>query len=68
MPDSPLLLFVAALVLLAIGEVLAFFDTLPNNTLSERIRDWSAVSTGRKALLAAGLVLLFTHIVFAWPV
>lgn len=67
MTDSPLLLFVAALVTLAIGEILAYFDTTPNNTLSERLRDWSAVSPWRKLALAAGLVLLFTHIVYGWP-
>lgn len=65
--DLPLLFFVASLVLLAIGEVIAFFDTAPGNTLSERIRAWASVAVGRKGLLAAGMILLFTHIVYAWP-
>ena len=67
MTDSPMALFVLALVFLAIGELIAFFDTFPNNTLSERLRTWSSVSPWRKALLAVGLALLFLHIVYAWP-
>lgn len=67
MTDQPLTLFALSLAVLAIGEALAFFDTLPNNTLSERIRDWAAVSVARKLLLASGLALLFTHLAFAWP-
>ena len=65
--DLPLLFFAASLALLAIGALIAFFDTAPGNTLSERIRAWASVAVGRKALLAVGLALLFTHLAFGWP-
>ena len=67
MTDSPLVLFVLALATLAIGEILAFTDTVPSNTLSERIRAWASVTVARKALLAAGLAALFLHLAFGWP-
>ena len=65
--DGTLVFFIASGIFLAIGELLAYFDTLPDNTLSERIRAWARVTHARKALLAGGLLLLFSHLAFGWP-
>ena len=67
MTDSPMALFVLALFVLTVGELLAYFDARPGNTLSERIRAWASVTVARKLLLALGLFLLFTHLAFGWP-
>lgn len=63
-------LLLVAVILLALGEALAFTDRTPENTLSERIRTW--VTGGRwaalrRVVLAVLLGLLYTHLVYEWP-
>ena len=61
-----LLLWVSAIVFL-LGEALALLDPRLGRTASERGRSWARSAPWRPVALGAGLLLLFTHIVYAWP-
>ena len=64
---SPPTIIAAGLVILLVGELVALANPRRGDTLSEIIRAWVAVSRVRVAILAVGLLLLFTHIVYTWP-
>lgn len=64
---SPPTVIAAGLVLLLFGELVALANLRRGDTLSEIIRAWVAVSRVRVVVLAAALILLFTHIVYEWP-
>lgn len=60
-------LLAIGLIVFSVGEVLALLDPRLGATASERVRAWVRKAPGRKAALGAGLLLLFTHIVYEWP-
>lgn len=61
-----LLLWVSVIVFL-LGEALALLDPRFGKTASERVRSWARSAPWRPVALGAGLLLLFTHIIYAWP-
>lgn len=60
-------LLALGVIVFSTGEALALLDPRFGATASERVRAWARKAPGRKAALGAGLLLLFTHIVYEWP-
>lgn len=67
MQNAPELLFILAIVALTAGELIAYFDAAPGNTLSERVRLWASGSAWRKLALIVGLFFLYMHLAYGWP-
>lgn len=65
--DAALLLMAVGVLVFLVGEGLALLVPGMGDTASTRIRQALGRSRWRRAALAAGLALLFTHIAYGWP-
>ena len=65
--DIALLLMAIGAFIFLLGEGLALLVPGMGETASARLRRALGRSWWRRAALAAGLALLFTHIAYGWP-